>query len=85
MNYKINNIKIGERIRSLREQMSMSREKFSEMIDSCCNMYRFKYRSWILPRWYFYYTYSLHSALIYFIFSQPVYQTCYLYNFPIYP
>lgn len=33
MNYKLNNIKIGERIRSLREQMSMSREKFSEMID----------------------------------------------------
>ena len=29
----LNNIEIGERIRSLREQMSLNREKFSELID----------------------------------------------------
>ena len=29
----LNNIEIGERIRSIREDMHMSREKFSEMID----------------------------------------------------
>lgn len=33
MENKINNIAIGDRIRSLRENMFMSREKFSEMID----------------------------------------------------
>ena len=29
-----NNLKIGERIRGIRENLHMSREKFSEMIDS---------------------------------------------------
>lgn len=33
MDYKLNNVEIGERIRSIRENMSMSREKFSEMVD----------------------------------------------------
>lgn len=33
MDYKLNNIEIGNRIRSIRENMFMSREKFSEMID----------------------------------------------------
>ena len=33
MDYKLNNIEIGERIRSIRENMLMSREKFSEMVD----------------------------------------------------
>ena len=33
MDYKLNNIEIGERIRAIREGMSMSREKFSEMVD----------------------------------------------------
>lgn len=33
MDYKLNNIEIGNRIRSIRENMLMSREKFSEMID----------------------------------------------------
>ena len=33
MDYKLNNVEIGERIRTIRESMSMSREKFSEMID----------------------------------------------------
>lgn len=33
MEIKVNNIEIGDRIRSLREDMCMNREKFSEMID----------------------------------------------------
>ena len=33
MDYKLNNIEIGERIRSIRENMLMSRERFSEMVD----------------------------------------------------
>ena len=33
MDYKINNIEVGNRIRSIRENMFMNREKFSEMID----------------------------------------------------
>ena len=33
MDYKLNNVEIGERIRTIRESMSMSREKFSEMND----------------------------------------------------
>ena len=33
MDCKLNNVEIGNRIRSIREDMSMSREKFSEMID----------------------------------------------------
>ena len=33
MDYKLDNIEIGNRIRSIREDMMMSREKFSEMID----------------------------------------------------
>lgn len=33
MNYFLDNLKIGERIRSLRESMSLSRERFAEMID----------------------------------------------------
>ena len=33
MDNKINKMEIGERIRSLREAMFLSREKFSEMID----------------------------------------------------
>lgn len=33
MENKLDNIKIGERIRSIREEMSLSREKFSEIID----------------------------------------------------
>lgn len=33
MDYKLNNLEIGERIRSIRESMAMSREKFSEMVD----------------------------------------------------
>ena len=33
MNDAINNIEIGERIRSIREDMFLSREKFSEMVD----------------------------------------------------
>ncbi len=34
MNEKtLNNIEVGERIRSIREDLKMSREKFSEMID----------------------------------------------------
>ena len=33
MDQKLNNVEIGERIRTIREDMSMSREKFSEMID----------------------------------------------------
>ena len=33
MEYKLNNVEIGERIRTIRENMQMSREKFSEMID----------------------------------------------------
>ena len=33
MDNRLDNIKIGERIRSIRENMSLSREKFSEMID----------------------------------------------------
>lgn len=33
MDCKLNNVEIGNRIRSIRENMSMSREKFSEMID----------------------------------------------------
>jgi transcriptional regulator with XRE-family HTH domain len=33
MDYKLDNIEIGNRIRSIRESMFMSREKFSEMVD----------------------------------------------------
>ena len=33
MENKLDNIKIGERIRSIREDMLLSREKFSEMVD----------------------------------------------------
>lgn len=33
MQNNLNNMEIGERIRSVREEMFMSREKFSEMID----------------------------------------------------
>lgn len=33
MQNNLNNLEIGERIRSVREDMFMSREKFSEMID----------------------------------------------------
>ncbi len=33
MEHNLNNIEIGERIRSIRESMFMSREKFSEMIE----------------------------------------------------
>lgn len=33
MDYELNNVEIGERIRSIRESMNMSREKFSEMVD----------------------------------------------------
>lgn len=33
MKNNLNNMEIGERIRSIREEMFMSREKFSEMID----------------------------------------------------
>ena len=33
MRNNLNNMEIGERIRSIREGMFMSREKFSEMID----------------------------------------------------
>ena len=33
MDYKLNNAEIGERIRTIRENMFMSRERFSEMID----------------------------------------------------
>ncbi len=33
MNNILNNIEIGERIRSIRENMFMSRERFSEMVD----------------------------------------------------
>lgn len=33
MDLKLNNLEIGNRIRSIREDMFMSREKFSEMID----------------------------------------------------
>ena len=32
-----NNLEIGERIRGIRENLHMSREKFSEMIDKCLN------------------------------------------------
>lgn len=33
MDNKLNNVEIGNRIRSLREAMFMNREKFSEMVD----------------------------------------------------
>lgn len=33
MDYKLNNVEIGERIRTIREDMAMNRDKFSEMID----------------------------------------------------
>lgn len=33
MDYKLNNSEIGERIRSIRESLFMSRERFSEMVD----------------------------------------------------
>lgn len=33
MDNKLNNIEIGERIRSIRESMFLSRERFSEMVD----------------------------------------------------